>query len=266
MFATLPQEELINVGRQLVQFELEIGDLFPASPETADRARELQSEIDRLRRRYLTLTTGFDDNDPLLPIFSSNNCFGGAKRGADGLTTVGAVTPRNARHAQNNARVRMVGAIGLAFAAMAVFDPHLSSRSRSLLPSQPMAMAMGTVSLAVHENVTIIQKKPSPVQNTSWSATLFVDKQPLAKRDSAQQVEMKRGANGQLSNGLQVGTDKATTRQGWQLIVIETKHGAAETDTSIKAASVGNYKTSNRVSQFNQGTVSISSASEVIQR
>jgi hypothetical protein len=266
LFATLPQNELIKVGRQLVQFELEIGDLSPASPETADRARELQSKIDRLRQRYLTLTTGFDDNDRLLPIFSSNNCFGVAKRGADSLTTAGAVTPRNARHARNNARVRLVGAIGLAFAAMAVFDPHLSSRSRSLLPSQPMAMAMGTASLAAHDNVSIIQKKPSQVQNTSWSTTLFVDKLPFAKRDSAPQVKTKRGANKQLSNGLQDWTHKAATGQGWQLVVIETKHGAAESDTPKKAASLGNFKTSNLVNQFNQGTASASSASEVIRR
>jgi hypothetical protein len=265
LFATLTsQEELINLSRRLVQIGLEIEDLSPASPEA--RVHELQFEINRLRQRFVTLTAGFDGSDPPPLIFSSNDCFSAAKCRANGLSAAGAVTPRNARHAQNNARVRLVGAVGLAFIAMAVLDPHLSSLSRSLVPSEPMAMAMESGSLAVHDNVTIVRKQPSQVKKTSWSATLVAGKQPLPERDSAQQVKTKRAANEQLLNGLRVWTDKVATRQGWQVVVIETNRRIAGTYTPIKAASLGNFETSNRVSQMNPGKASISSASEVLRR
>jgi hypothetical protein len=265
LFATLTsQEELIILSRQLVQIGFEIEDLSPASPEA--RVRELQIEINRLRQRFVILTAGFDGNDPPRSIFSSNDCFSAAKCGANGLAVVGVVTPRNARHAQNNARVRLVGAVGIAFIAIAVLDPHLSSLNRSLLPLEPTAMAMESGSLAVHDNVTIIQKKPSLVKKTSWSATLVAGKQPLAEQDGAQQVKPKRAANEQLLNGLRVSTDKAVTRQGWQVVVIETNLRITGTYTPIKAASLRNFETSNRVSQMNPGKAFISSASEVLRR
>jgi hypothetical protein len=265
LFATLTsQDELINLSRQLVQIGLEIEDLSPASPEA--RVRELQFEINRLRQRFVTLTAGFVGNDPPPLIFSSNDCFSAAKCRANGLAAAGVVTPRNARHAQNNARVRLAGAVGLAFIAMSVLDPHLSSLSRSLLPSEPMAVAMESGSLAVHENVTIVRKQPSQVKMSSWSATLVASKQPLPEQDNAQQVKTKRAANEQLLNGLRVWTDKLATRQGWQVVVIETNRRIAGTYTPIKAASLGNFKTSNRVSQTNPGAATISSASEVLRR
>jgi hypothetical protein len=190
LFATLTsQEQLIYLSRQLVQIGLEIEDLSPASPEAPYRVRELQFEINRLRQRFLALTAGFDGNDPPPSLFSSNDRTGGAKCGANGLATVGVVAPRNARHAQNNGRVRLVAAVGSAFIAMAALDPHLSSLSRSLLPSEPMGMAMESGSLAVPDNVTIIQKKQSQVKKASWSTTLIAGKQPLVEQDGAQQVK-----------------------------------------------------------------------------
>ncbi len=56
MFATrAPQEELVNMSRQLVQIGLEIEELSPTSPKTLRRVHELNFQINQIRQRVLTL-------------------------------------------------------------------------------------------------------------------------------------------------------------------------------------------------------------------
>ncbi len=59
-----PQEELINMSRQLVQIGLEIEELSLTSSDTLRRVHELNFQINQIRQRFLTLK---DSQTPASP-------------------------------------------------------------------------------------------------------------------------------------------------------------------------------------------------------
>jgi len=53
--ALLSQLELINISKQLVYIGMQIERLSPTAPDTLHRVRELHSQINHVRQRFLAL-------------------------------------------------------------------------------------------------------------------------------------------------------------------------------------------------------------------